>query len=198
MTALLLHHPAAEQAHHREHHWIRPNGSQGQPGINRQHGRQREAVGEQGVGQAENGEAQQPADVLHIAGGPADHITTARGLHPGRFLPQHVIEQPLAEVHLHLAADPEHQLTGQKPDASHRCGQQDDPSGLAQHTVVGKPDLEFVDDPTHLPRNHHAEDVDPNQSDRAHQHGSAMGAQVTADQVQAHRRHAVSDPGRST
>ena len=198
MTALLLHHSATEQAHHREHHWIGRDGCQGQPRINRQHRRQREAVGQQGVGEAENGEAEQATNVFHIARGPADHITTAGGLHPGGFLPKHVVKQALAQVHLHLAADPEHQLAGQQPDAPHCCGQQDDPSGLAQHLVVGESVLELVDDPTHLHRNHHAEDVHPNQCDRAHQHRFAVGAQITADQVQAHRRHAVSDPGTST
>ena len=198
LTALLLHHPAAEQAHHRQHHGIGTNGSQGQPGINRQHRRQRQAVGQQGVGQAEDGEAQQAADVLHIAGGPVDHITTARGLHPGRFLPEHVVEQALAEFDLHLAADTEHKLPRQQPHGTHGGGQQHDPGGLAQDAVIGEADLQLIDDPAHLHRDRDAEDVDHHQGDRAEDDGFAVRAQVTADQVQAHGRHAVSDQGTST
>ena len=194
----MLHHSAAEQAHHREHHWIGPNGSQGQPGVNRQHGWQRQAVGQQGVGQAQDRNPQQTADVLHIAGGAVDHIPTAGGLHPGRFLPQHVIEQSLPELNLHLAADTEHQLPGQQPHCSHGGCQQHDPSGLVQNAVIGKTDLQFIDDPAHLHRDGDTEHVDHHQGDRTEDDSSAVGTQIAADQLQAHGRHAISDQGRPT
>ena len=109
-----------------------------------------------------------------------------------------MIEKSLAEVHLHLAADTEHQLPGQQPHSSHGGCQQHDPSGLAQNAVIGKAHLQLIDDPTYLHRDGDAEQVDHHQGDGTKDDGSAVGAQITADQVQAHGRHAVSDQGRST
>ena len=198
MAALLLHHPAAEQAHHRQHHRVQTNGGQGQPGVNGQHRRQREAIGQQGVGQAQHRESEQAADVLHIACGAADHIAASGGLHPGGFLAQHVIKQSLPQFHLHLASDAEHQLPRQQAHTAHGARQQHNPARLAEDGFVGEAFLQFVDDPTDLHRDRDAQDVDHHQGDRSEQHGFAMRAQVAADQVQAHGRHAVLGLGRST
>ena len=198
LPALLLHHPAAEQAHHREHQRIRPDRRKRQPGVNRQHRGQRQAVRQQRVGQTQDCKTQQSPDVLHIAGGSADHIAAAGGLHPGGLLAEHVIEQALPQFDLHLAANTEDQLPRQQAHTAHGGCQQDDPAGLAQNGVVGEPSLEFVHHPTHLHRDGHAEDVDHHQGDGAHQHGFAMRAQVAADQIQAHGRHAGLFLGGST
>ena len=194
----MLHHAATEQANHAEHHRVEPDGCQGEPGINGQHRRECEAIGEQRVGQAQHRKTKQAADVLHIAGCPADHITASPGLHPGRLLTEHVIKQPLAQLHLHLPAHAEHKLTGQQPHSGHRARQHHDPSGLPQHALVGEAVLKLVNHPTDLHRDRDAENVDHNEGDRPEQDGSAMRAQVAADQVQAHRRHAGFGLGGST
>ena len=66
LAALLAHHPAAKQAHHHQHSRVEPQGRQAQHGVDGQHRRQGERIGQGGVGEAEHGEAQQPAHVFHI------------------------------------------------------------------------------------------------------------------------------------
>ena len=109
-----------------------------------------------------------------------------------------MIEQSLAQLHLHLPPYTEHQLAGQKAYSCHGARQHHNPAGLAQHACVGEAVLKFVDDPTDLHRDRDAEDVDHHEGNRPHENGSAMRAQVAADQVQAHRRHAGFGLGCST
>ena len=109
-----------------------------------------------------------------------------------------MIEQPLTQLHLHLPAHTEYQLAGEQAHSGHGGRQHHDPAGLLQHAFVGEAALKFIDDPTDLHRDRDAEDVDHHEGNRPHKNGSAMRAQVAADQVQAHRRHAGFGLGRST
>ena len=193
---MLPHHPSAEQAHRAQHQWIKTNRRQRQPGVDRQHERQGEAVGKNGVGETQDREAQQPPDVLDITGGAADHLTAAGGLNPGRLLPQHVVEQSLPQLHFHLSSDAEHQLPRKQTHAPHGGGEQHDPARLTQHTVVGKAFLKLIDDATHLHGDGDAEDVDHDQRQSSQKHGAPVGPQIAADQIEAHGGHAVSRAGR--
>ena len=146
---MLAHHATAEEAHHHQHQRVQPNRRKCQPGVDGEHRRQRQGVGEHGVGEAEHGEAQQPAHVFDIGGGSADHFTAAGGLHPARFLLQQVIKNLLLEVCLHLAPHPENQHSGIKPRRSHHRRQGDDQGRLSQHILEGESILKVVDYPTH-------------------------------------------------
>ena len=109
LTPLLAHHPAAEQADCHQHQWVEPQGRHRQPGVDAEHGRQGEGIGQGRVGEAEHGEAHQPPHVLHITGGPADHLAAAGALDPAGLLAEHVVEDLLLQIGFNLAAHAENQ-----------------------------------------------------------------------------------------
>ena len=186
---MLAHHPAAEQAHHHEHHRVEAHRRQAQPGIDGEHGRQGEGIGQHRVGEAEHGKAHQAAHVFHIAGGPADQLATAGGLHPARFLQQQVVEDLLLEVGLHLPAHAENQHARVEAHRPHHAGQGDDQASLGQHIPQGEAVLQVIDHPPHQQRNRDAQQVHHHQGRCALQHLAAMGAQVAPDQVQPKGSH---------
>ena len=106
---MLAHHATAKQAHHHQHQWVEPHRRQGQPGVDGEHRWQGERVGKHRVGEAEHGEAQQPAHVFDVGGGSADHLAAAGGLHPAGLLLEQVIKNLLLELGLNLPAYPKHQ-----------------------------------------------------------------------------------------
>ena len=189
LAPLLFHHAAAEQPHDHQHQRVEPHRRQAQPGVDRQHGRQGEGVGQGRVGQAEHRKAQQAPHVLHVAGGAADHLAAAGGLHPARLLAEHVVEDLLLKVRLHLAAHAEHQHPRPQPHGPHHGGEADDQQRLAQHIGHAEAVLQVVDHTAHQQRDRHAQQVDHHQRRHAQQHRAAIGAQVAPDQAEADRRH---------
>ena len=175
LAPLLAHHPPAKQAHHHQHQGVEAHRRQAQPGIDRQHGWQGEGVGQGRVGEAEHGEAKQAPHVFHITGGPADHFTAAGGLHPARFLPEHVIKNLLLQVGFHLATHAEHELTGQQSHTPHHRRQHQDQTRLMEQAAEGKAVVQVVDHLPHLERNGHAEHIHHHQGQGPQQHGFFVG-----------------------
>ena len=193
LAPLLAHHAAAKQAHHHQHHRVKPNGGQAQPGVNRQHRRQGEGIGEGRVGEAEDGEAEQAPHVFHITGRPADHLTTAGGLHPAGLLFQQVVENLLLEIGLHLAAHPKDQHPGNQPYAPHHGGQHHDQRRCMQQIAQGKSVLQVVD---HLPDQQgyrDTEHVDNHQRQGPKKDGLSVGAQVAPDEIGSKGAHVGGD-----
>ena len=175
LHTLLTHHAPAKQAHCAEHHGIEPDSRQGQPRIDGQHRGQRERIGQQSVGKAENREPEQASDAFHIARGPTDHFTAALSLDPIGFLAQHVLEQALTQIHFHLPTHPEDELTRGQPDNSHGAGKKHNPSCLAQDSGVTESLLQLIQNAAHFHRDRDPQNVDHHQGDGSHQHGAAMG-----------------------
>ena len=163
MLPLLSHHPAAAGTHHQQHQWIERNGRQAQPGIDGQHRRQGQAVGQRRVGQTQHSKSQQPAHVLHIAGGTADHLAATGLLYPARFLLEQVIENSLAQGHFHLTSRAEHQHSRPEPHQGHRGGQGSDQGGLLQQLRQRETFLEAVDGVLHQQGQAHPHQIHHNQ-----------------------------------
>ena len=105
LPALLAHHSAAEEADGDQHQGVKANRCEAEQRVDRQHGRQRQGIGQGCVRQAQDGETQQTPDVLHVAGGPADHFTATGALNPPRLLAEHVVKDFLLQLGLDLPAD---------------------------------------------------------------------------------------------
>ena len=192
LRALLTHHAPTEQAHCAEHHGVEPDGGQGQPRIDGQHRGQRQRIGQQRVGQAENRESEQAPDVFHIAGGATDHFTAAFALNPIGFLAEHVLEQALTQIHLHLPTHAEDELSRGQPDHPHGAGEQHNPSRLAQDSGVTESLLQLVHNAAHFHRDRDPQNVDHHQGDGSQQHRAAVGTQIAADQIETKGGHASS------
>ena len=191
---MLPHHPAAKQAHHHQHHGVEPHGRQAQPGVDRQHRRQGEGIGQGGVGEAEHRKAQQAPHVFHIAGGATDHLAAAGALHPARFLLKQVVKDLLLEIGLHLPPHAKHQHPRQQPHRPHHGGQQQDQGRLVQQGVESEAVVQVVDHPTHLERNRHAQHVHHHQRQGPQQHRLPVGPEVTPDQIGPRGTHAALVP----
>ena len=184
-----MHHSSSEQSDGSQHHGVKRNGCHGESWINRQHGRQGECVGQRGVRETEHGKTKQPANVLHITGGSADHLPTAGFLNPAGLLLQHLVKEFLAQLHLHLPPHTEHELTGNQPHHRHRTRQENDPAGLGQHIRQRKIVLKVVHHPSDLQGNGDAENVHHHKSDGAQHHRASVRFQVAADQIEAEGGH---------
>ena len=189
LTALLAHHPAAEFAHRQKHQRVEGHGRQGEPGIDGHHRRQSEGIGQHRVGETEHGEAKQPPHVLHIAGGPAEHLATRCGLHPGRLLTEQMVKQLLLQIHFHLAAHPKHEHPGQESHRRHDGGQADNPAGLAQHLGIGEAPLQILHHPPDDQGDGDAQTVHHKQGQDTQKQRAAVGPQIAAKQIEPQCTH---------
>ena len=181
LLPLLAHHAAAADAHHQQHHGVESDGCQAEPGVDRQHRWQREAVHQHRVGEAEQGKAQQAAHVLHITGGAADHLTTAGALHPARLLPQQVIKNALPQGDFHLPAGAKHEQARPQAHATHQGGQPSNDQRLLQKLGQRKAWLQFIHRALHQQRQADANDVDQHQSQGAAQQNPALRPEVASN-----------------
>ena len=102
-----------------------------------------------------------------------------------------MIEDPLLEIRLHLAADAEHEHPRPEPHGAHHGCHGDDQQRLTEHGGEAEALLQAIDDTAHLQGDRHPQQIHHQQRHGPQGHLAAVRAQIAADLAETLGAHAV-------